>query len=150
MRGSLRDDVEALHALAEALDKVPPRRRDTLTLMAHRRQVLKLARRLERRTRPREVPQLVLPGEGTVARTVLEVLHIDATVRNPVQHRMLTGLTDLELCQRVDAPVNTTRPRRVDLVRGGWVAPAAHQPPSLKATKWTLTPEGLARMRALS
>lgn len=107
-----------------------------------------IAARLDKATAPKPRPFLVLPGQGTVARTVLEVLHVDALGHDHHSLRDLVGLTDAELAVRITgAGPNTVRPRRIDLVRGGWVEVAGQ---TGTATRWTLTEDGKRAMDGLA
>lgn len=105
-----------------------------------------IAGKLDKASAPRRVRQLSLPREGTVARTVLQVLHLDAMGHDHDGLRELTGLTDAELATRITgAGINSVRPRRVDLVRAGWVEVAGQ---TGTARRWRLTAEGRAAMDA--
>lgn len=78
--------------------------------------------RLEQLTAPPGPLKPTLPGVGTVARTVLELLEADERGKDHDHLRMLTGLTDAELAVRVTGVgPNSVRPRRVELVRRGLV-----------------------------
>lgn len=81
-----------------------------------------LLSRLEQLTAPPKALKPTLPGPGTVARKVLEVLETDGRAHDHDHLRMLTGLTDAELAVRiVGVGPNSVRPRRIDLVRRGLV-----------------------------
>lgn len=136
---TVRELVEELAAQAEALERVPAHRRDRISLQHHRRDVLRLARLLEKRTRPAPAPTPKLPGERTVARAVLERLEADRRGKDHAEVRMLTGLTDAELCVRIIANPSTVRPRRVDLTKAGLVEAFATEN---GATRWTISELG--------
>lgn len=105
--------------------------------------------RLDKATRPPGKPYLWLPGEGTVARTLLEVLHRNVQGHDHAELRELVGLTDAELIARVVGGrerANTVRPRRLDLQRAGWVEAAKLHG---NGTAWTLTADGRRAMAGL-
>ena len=59
-----------------------------------------------------------LAGSGTNRRKVLDA--VAAVARDP----KLVGLTDLQIAQTTGLRDNSVRPRRVELVDGGWLEPA--------------------------
>jgi hypothetical protein len=59
-----------------------------------------------------------LPASGRNRRRVLDA--VVAVARNP----SLVGLTDLQIAQATGLRDNSVRPRRVELVDGGWLEPA--------------------------
>lgn len=123
---------------AVALDKAMRHELDTLAA---------IVAKLDKATAPRPQTRLGMPREGTVARTVLQVLHLDALGHDHDGLRELAGLTDAGLASRITgAGINSVRPRRVDLVRAGWVTSNDRSVDG--ATYWTLTPEGRAAMDA--
>lgn len=58
------------------------------------------------------------PRSGTARGRVLMLL------------RNMGGLTDEEICKHLAMPPNTERPRRVELVSGGWVRDSGRRRPS--------------------
>lgn len=103
--------------------------------------------RLDKATAPKVPAYLGLPGSGTVARTLLEVLHVNALGHDHDSLRDLVGLTDAELAARITgAGPNTVRPRRLDLQRAGWVEAAQLHG---NGTAWTLTADGRRAMDGL-
>jgi hypothetical protein len=66
----------------------------------------------------RQAALLALPASGRNRRRVLDA--VVAVARNP----SLVGLTDLQIAQATGLRDNSVRPRRVELVDGGWLEPA--------------------------
>lgn len=139
---TVRELVEELGRLAPYLVR---RKADPVAFPVNKRHLERIARQLEELTRPAvTVPPRParLPGEGTVARAVLERLAADQLGKDHDELRMLTGLTDPELVARIvvngrDAAssANTVRPRRVELVRSGLVEAV----PDTAPARWRLT-----------
>lgn len=133
----------AVRELVEELTKHTPYlgTRDTIGRQAAVRKVRRLTDALEKATRPAAPPAPRLPGEGTVARMVLVILEQNRRGYDHDHLRMLTGLTDAELCARVaGAGPNTVRPRRIELARMGLV----EQVPGIRSdvSSWTISDLG--------
>lgn len=62
--------------------------------------------------------QLVAPKAGTQRELVLIVVRGE---QGNLTSRPAAGLTDVELAYRTGLPANSVRPRRVELVDGGWL-----------------------------
>lgn len=103
-----------------------------------------IVERLDKATAPKGRPHLWVPTKGTVARTVLDVLYVNALAHDHPHVTMLTGLTDSELAVRIEgAGINSVRPRRVELTRAGWVEVAGQ---TGAETRWTLTFQGRRKL----
>jgi hypothetical protein len=74
--------------------------------------------RVGARDTSRRAALAVLPASGRQRRRVLDA--VAAVSRNP----SLVGLTDLQIAQATGLRDNSVRPRRVELVDGGWLEPA--------------------------
>lgn len=125
--------------LVEELAKVAPYlgTRDAVARQHHVRTVRRLTARLEQLTAPQPAPAPKLPGRGTVAWHVLALLDANRTGYDHDHVRMLTGLTDAELCVAiVGAGPSTVRPRRVDLTKAGLVEAISTAGGS---TRWTIS-----------
>jgi hypothetical protein len=77
----------------------------------------------------------VLPASGRQRRRVLDA--VVAVARNP----QIVGLTDVQLAHATGLPPNSVRPRRVELVDGGWLEPAGttREHHGREHTVWVLT-----------
>jgi hypothetical protein len=92
-----------------------------------------------RDARRREAMQ-ALPRAGSQRRRVLDA--VVAVARNPT----IVGLTDVQLAHATGLPPNTVRPRRVELVTGGWLEPAqtTREHHGREHTVWVLTQKAVA------
>ena len=92
------------------------------------------ARRDARRT-SNAAAWAVLPRSGAQRRRVLDA--VVAVARNP----QIVGLTDVQLAHATGLPANSVRPRRVELVDGGWIEPAqtTREHHGREHTVWVLT-----------
>lgn len=92
-----------------------------------------------RDARRREAMQ-ALPRAGSQRRRVLDA--VVAVARNPT----IVGLTDVQLAHATGLPANTVRPRRVELVTGGWLEPAqtTREHHGREHTVWVLTQKAVA------
>jgi hypothetical protein len=90
--------------------------------------------RARRDARRREVAQ-TLPAVGSQRRRVLDA--VVTVARNPT----IVGLTDVQLAHATGLPANTVRPRRVELVTGGWLeaAQTSREHHGREHTVWCLT-----------
>lgn len=77
----------------------------------------------------------VLPKTGNQRRRVLDA--VVAVARNP----QIVGLTDVQLAHATGLGANSVRPRRVELVDGGWLEPAevTREHNGREHTVWVLT-----------
>lgn len=108
-----------------------------------------IVERLDKLTAPAPTKYLRLPAQGSVARVVLEVLHVDQLGHDHRGLRGLEGMTDADLAARIDgAGINSVRPRRVELQRAGWVRDSGRS--MGKHTLWTLTPAGWRALQGMA
>jgi hypothetical protein len=82
----------------------------------------------------------VLPRSGVQRRRVLDA--VVQVARNP----NIVGLTDVQLAHATGLPANSVRPRRVELVDGGWLEPAqtTREHHGREHTVWVLTQKAVA------
>lgn len=82
----------------------------------------------------------VLPKSGRQRRRVLDA--IVAVARDP----RIVGLTDVQLAHATGLSPNSVRPRRVELVDGGWLEPASttREHNGREHTVWCLTQKAVA------
>lgn len=87
---------------------------------------------------------LALANSGTNRRKVLDA--VAQVARDP----KLVGLTDLQLAQATGLRENSVRPRRVELVDGGWLEPAENtrEHYGREHTVWCLTQKAVGELFA--
>jgi hypothetical protein len=87
------------------------------------------------RTAAKRAAYEALPRPGSQRRRVLDA--VTAVAANPT----IAGLTDVQLAHATGLGPNTVRPRRLELVRGGWLEPAAttREHHGREHTVWVLT-----------
>jgi hypothetical protein len=92
------------------------------------------------RSTSRQAALAVLPRSGAQRRRVLDA--VVAVARNP----QIVGLTDVQLAHATGLPANSVRPRRVELVDGGWLEPAqtTREHHGREHTVWVLTQKAVA------
>lgn len=101
--------------------------------------------------------QVTANRAGPTSRHAPETSHLAAITNAPrsgtQRGRVLAaivargGLTDDEIGRVVRLPGNAVRPRRGELVQGGFVADSGHRRPSVQgnpAVVWEATPKGIA------
>jgi hypothetical protein len=88
-----------------------------------------------RRDARRRVAAQALPRPGSQRRRVLDA--VVQVARNP----QIVGLTDVQLAHATGLPANTVRPRRVELLTGGWLeaAQTSREHHGREHTVWCLT-----------
>jgi hypothetical protein len=87
------------------------------------------------RTAAKRAAYEALPRPGSQRRRVLDA--VTQVAANPT----IAGLTDVQLAHATGLGPNTVRPRRLELVRGGWLEPAAttREHHGREHTVWVLT-----------
>jgi hypothetical protein len=87
------------------------------------------------RTAAKRAAYEALPRLGSQRRRVLDA--VTQVAANP----QIAGLTDVQLAHATGLAPNTVRPRRLELVRGGWLEPAAttREHHGREHTVWVLT-----------